>query len=741
MRNPFIAFVGAVVVTWSASASAQTTLPTPTTPRDQAAVGFTGAIYGNVDFGGQFTTVDGDAARYQRYRDLRDLPFVRNALFSRRGADWTLDLSADNVGLRDQRYLAQYRQVGRLRATFMWDETPLFVSSDTRLLYSQPQAGVFRLDDQLQSANQAGQTTIRDYTALATDFDVRSTRATGAFDLVYTASRELDFAVNVTSAERTGTLPYGAPFGFSNLIELPAPIDHRTTDARTTLEWANRRGMVSVGWDGSWFNNRVRTLIWDNPLKITDSPSYSSAYSDGKGPAQGRLALWPNNVQQYVHATGSIATGGRGRLTAYVAVGSARQNDELLPHTINAQIPVIPLERPTAEAEIRNTMLNVQYTARPARAVGVLARYRYADVDNRTPHFETLGRVRFDGVYDNAEASPEPEPYSVKRKTFEVDGTFNVLPYTAVKVGYTNAITDRTFRVFEENVEDVFRVSVDTTGNRYFNVRGLFEDSRRHGDRYDDHLLAEFGEQPGMRHYDVAERDRQRLTLIGSVTLIDILGFNASVGVGRDEYPTSEFGLQAYDTNQYSIGMDIVPNDEIGFNVSYAWEDYASLTKSRTALPPPSPQFDDPTRNWFMDYDGKVKNFDAVLDIAEVVPKTEMRFSVNWSDLNDTYLYVLPAGSTVTPQPVQLAPVLNEIFTGIVDVTYKLSARLRLGAAYWYEDYDVQDFALGSQIISDIALPSVQPGATPVPATTLLMGYMYRPYTANTGMVRLTYLW
>ena len=30
------------------------------------------AIFGQIDFGGRITSIDGDEARYQRYRDLRD---------------------------------------------------------------------------------------------------------------------------------------------------------------------------------------------------------------------------------------------------------------------------------------------------------------------------------------------------------------------------------------------------------------------------------------------------------------------------------------------------------------------------------------------------------------------------------------------------------------------------------------------------------------------------------------------
>lgn len=737
MRSRILAFAGALVLL-SAPAFAQATLPAPTDAREQAAASFSGKAYGNIEFGAQFSEITGDAARFQRYRDLRDGPLAGNLLFNRRGAEWTLKASATKMGYRDQRFTGEYRLVGKVKALFDWNQIPLYISADTRSFYTEASSGVFQLPDAMQTSNQAGTTTIRDFASTATPVDLLNKRRTGTFDFVYTASRNLDLKVNVTSVGRKGTMQYGAPFGFSNLIELPVPLDQRTNDAKALLEWANQKGLVSIGWDGSWFNNHIETLIWDNPLRITDAPSYSSAYSDGKSSSQGRMALWPDNTLQYVHSTASVVTPGRGRLTGYVAIGDSKQNATLLPHTINAAIPVVPLERPTAEAEIRNTMLNVQYSVRPVRDFAVVARYRYADVDNRTPHFETFGRVRFDGVLDDAATAPEPEFYSVKRKNFDVDGTLNVIPYTAVRIGYSNAITDRTLRVVEANEENTFRVSVDTMGNRWVTVRALFEDARRNGTRVHEALLEEFGEQPGMRHYDVADRDRQRVTFLFTANPVEYLGFNASAGVGREDYAESEFGLQSFDTDQYSVGMDVVPNDRVGVSLVYAWENYASLTKSRNASP--GVQFTDPTRDWFMDYNGKVKNFDATFDMLEFAPKTDARFGINWSDVSDTYLYVLTRNTTL-PAPSQLPPVLNELFRGTAELTYKLTPKVKIGGVYWYENYKTDDFALGEDIISDIALPTIQPGATPVAPTTVLLGYMYRPFRAHTGMLTLTYLW
>ena len=52
------------------------------------------------------------------------------------------------------------------------------------------------------------------------------------------------------------------------------------------------------------------------------------------------------------------------------------------------------------------------------------------------------------------------------------------------------------------------------------------------------------------------------------------------------------------------------------------------------------------------------------------------------------------------------------------------------GFAHWYDKYSVDDFALGQETLSSLAQPSF-----------LMLGYLYRPYTAHTVIARLTYIW
>ncbi len=713
----------------SAGAQDPPSMAAPTDPVSVARSEMTGKLYGSVEIGGRVTSVDGDEARFQRYRDLRGGVYGTNLLAGRRSAEWSFEAQAWNVGYRDQRYQLDVQRPGRLTASFMWDQIPLFISRDTRTLYTQTAPGVFRIEDAIQQDIQAGRATLRTVEDQAVRFDLRTERKTGAANVVFNIDRNTDIAVKLSNTTREGAIPFGGTFGFSNAVEIPVPVDTRTTDVQTALEWANDSGMVRIGWDGSSFDNNIESVTWDNPLRF--GPDISGT------PSQGRMALWPGNTLTYLHGTAAISLPGRSRLTGYAALGQGRSNEDLLPMTINTAIAPVALSRPTAEAKHQMTIAQLTLAARPARLLSINAKYRYADVDAQTPIFtRESGSVSYDGSF-RAAAGPS-EYHSVKRVTFDADAALQVHPTTSIKAGFSHLAADYTHRLWETTTENVFRVSADTTGNAVVSLRALYENRKREGEHFEAEALAEVGELADMRHYDVANRNRQRLTLIGNVMPGGIFGLTASAGIGRDEYPDSGAGLQSYDSDQYSAGFTVVPDDRYNLTASYGWERYTSLQRSRGANNAADQA--NPLRNWTTDYTGKVNFLEAALDIDRAIEKTMIRLSADWNRSNDTYLYGLVTGSPLAV-PEQLPAVKNELLRGEIDVTYELARNVRFGVAYWYDDYKVQDFALGPTTLSGLALPVIQEGQPVVATTALLLGYLYRPYTAHAGFVKLTYLW
>ncbi len=691
----------AVLVTGTIRVAAQDA-PQAGTPQDRS-----------FDAGGRLFSVAGNEAYAQRYRDLRGGPFLENFLYNRNGDDWLFTANATHVGYRDQQYEARFNRFGKMKAWFEWNQIPLFYSVETATPYTVESAGVLRIDDAAQQ--QAALTAVA---ARAGRFDLRQRRDIGRLGMSATPTRNLDLSVNVSATMREGQMPWAGTFGFNNAVELPVPIDHRTTDLNAAAEWGNDRGSLRLQYDGSWFNNSVQTLVWDNPLRITDSPTLGSA--------QGRMALWPDNTLNAIGLTGTARLPARSRVTGYVSVGEWTQNEPLLPFTINSAIAPIPLDRPTARTEAEVTGAYFTFTSRPADRLWLSARFRRYDFDNQTPEFHVTSSVAYDQTLQ-ASLLGGTEAFGYIRNWLDADASYELTRFTAVRVGYGLEDVERTFRLFEDTTEHVVRASIDSTGNNYVTVRGVYEHGSRAGTGLDEEVLDDIGEQVSPRQFDISDRTRDRFSAIVQATPIAQLGINGTIGLGKDNRPDAYFGLQEAQGRFYTLGVDVVPRDAVSAGVTWGFEKYTSLQRSRQANP--GVQFDDPTRDWSTDAAERVHYVNANADVLRVIPRTDVAFAYDFNRSRSRYLYLLPPSTTlVTPQ--QLPAVVNELQRATVDVKYYLATHVAVGIAYWFDKYTVDDFAHGRDTITRIDMPS-----------TLLLGNVWLPYTAHTVWARLSYFW
>ena len=152
-------------------------------------------------------------------------------------------------------------------------------------------------------------------------------------------------------------------------------------------------------------------------------------------------------------------------------------------------------------------------------------------------------------------------------------------------------------------------------------------------------------------------------------------------------------------------------------------------------------QFTDQSRDWATDATDRVHSFLVAMDLTRLAERVDLRVSYDFNRARALYEYTtgpvadrtLPEEVIVPgtlPAPTALPPTLSRLHRAATDLTYWASSRLGIGVSYWYEEYDVEDFTLGVE-----ATPNLLRG------NTLLLGYLYRPYTANTVWGRLIYRW
>ena len=669
------------------------------------------------ELGGRLSSVSGDPARFQRYADMRDGILFTNIRFAQEesSGNWQLRLAADNVGWRDQRFSADYERPGQFVLAGRWDQIPQFYSVDTSTPYTSS-GGDLVLDDATQGRIQAVQANLSAYLPLATRFDLRERRDVGNVSFTATPTPQLDVKASFTSNRHVGELPWGASFGFSNDVEVALPYDSRASDLSLGAEWTNGRNMLRVGYDGSWFENLDPVLVWDSPLRLTDASG---------APGRGRMTLWPSNSAQTVSAGGYTKLARKTQLTGFVSLGFWNNDEPLQPFTINAALPQIALPRSTTEAQANVFSTNLNLVSRPATDWRFSARLRRYDYTNETPQAAITQFVSYDSSVSTSHTGG-PHLYAHDRTTLEADATWSGLPPLAVTAGYTRNNGGYDHRIFESTGEDVFRLTADAVGSQWVTFRAQYEVADRSGSGLDEASLVQIGEQPAMRHYDIADRTRNRFTGQVDVVPNDVWVFSASAGVGKDEYDDSYFGLQESTFRQFSLAADFQTANGLGAGVSYNFERYSGFQQSRSAS---TGQENDPLRDWTADSRERVHYFSIYATPPRIGANTEARLSYDYSHAEGSYLYAVTPGGPL-PQPSQLPNVFNKLQQLHVDVRHRLSNRLAATVSYLYEPFRVYDFAFDRTVINSIVQPS-----------SLVLGYVYRPYTAHSAVVGLKYFW
>lgn len=634
---------------------------------------------GSLDLGFRGGSTDGDEARFERYRDLRQgvTSFFQ---LSRRTERYRAEATASNVGYRDQRYAAEYTD-GKVTVGGLFDSIPLNYLYDAPLVWTNEGDGRFTLPLALRQAVQGPTNAAADGTAVGVPCapglgptscnaataaqaianrsiyntiisagDIAVKREITGVKIGFIPSDAWGFNVGFESTGRTGSMPWNAAFAFNNVNQLPAPIDQRNNELKANTEWVNAKGMIRLDYWGSYFSNDIQTLTWDNPIRATDYNSGtglgfdSSAYSNGNGAAFGQAALWPGNTLNSFGLTGLLKSIPKTTINGNVQLTYMRQNESLLPWSVNSVInqPAVlaaypglrTLPRTSAEAAVNGLNALVNVSSRPTKYLTLQGRYRYNLHDNNTPHFDGRTYVTFDGAVRTITDNPLThhvegwsEYFHITRKNLDANATFRLADYGAFRVGYANEKFDREGRGFSEVNEDTLRLAYDAQLFERLSVRASLDAGRRRGDGFIlsglDYEVSVGATQPGLRYFDEADRDRTRAALILTATPVDMASVYVQVATTRDTFLADDsipagreqFGLISQDVDAVVAGVDLAPNDMVHVGASVGRDEFAALQKSRNANPPPDPSWVDPARNWTLDNNEVVTTYLAYLDV------------------------------------------------------------------------------------------------------------------------------
>ena len=295
----------------------------------------------------------------------------------------------------------------------------------------------------------------------------------------------------------------------------------------------------------------------------------------------------------------------------------------------------------------------------------------------------------------------------------------------ALGVGFTRNHSGYVHRIYSDTDEDTLTLTADAVSLPWGTIRAEAEFSDRTGSDLDEASLVQIGEQPKLRHYDVANRQRRKFT--GQLDLFpsDVWSLSFNAGVGNDDYDESYFGVQESSFRVAGVSFDVQRPDGLGAGASYNYERYAGLHRSRSASP--GAEFEDPNRDWTTDSTENVHYFSLYLTPPKMGRNTEARFVYDYSNARANYVYDIVPGGPL-PAPNQLPEAYNTLQELRAEVRHQLSKKIAASFSYAFEQFSVYDFAMDPSVIDGIVQPN-----------SLVLGYVYRPYTTNSAVVSLLY--
>jgi len=412
---------------------------------------------GSLLFGVQVLEGDRDSSKFEEYRDVPSGPWLDMLSIAREDAKSGkyLLLDTSHPGLKDARATLRLGKYGAYGLEIYWDKTPHLLSLTGRSIFQQS-GSTFTLPDAVQQNLQQIAATDIDPNQTGTQIDtaafgaiinglaqptpLRVDRETLAVSFNRDVNERVAYSASLSNERRTGNMPIGTAFSFTNQVELPMPVDYRTRDVNADVEYRAQRGVVRLGYWGSFFENENAALVWDNPISAADTSS---------APSRGRLPLAPSNRSHTLSLTGALDLGRDTRLTAALSAAQWTQDEALLPYTINSALgaPAVPYD--SADAKMRSTLAEFVLTSRPADGVSLTARYRQRKVRNRTPQVVFDVAVIGDSTLGTEEV--ETEPSSFETRNLSLDAGWDIRPKLALRVGAERETWKRTHRDVGKN--------------------------------------------------------------------------------------------------------------------------------------------------------------------------------------------------------------------------------------------------------------------------------------------------
>lgn len=662
-------------------------------------------VYSDIELGLGY--VSDDAYFFGRYNGLQTegaylVGDIDASKFSEDGRYWRV--RGTNLGLESRYLRLEGGKQGSHKFFLEWDELPNYMNNTVVT----PFLGVGTDNLTLPSGFSLGTPLSPQY-----PFALQTRRERIKAGASFVARQRWLFDIDFSHENKQGVEAIGGPIatgttqlvGRTNTSLLPEPVDQDTNLVNATLTYAGENGQADLKYHASFFDNNYASLTWQDPFNPTT--------------VSGSLALAPDNEFHQLSLTGAYMFPYRSRLTGVASIGRMTQNQKFQPYEVGGATSALPSDSLNGEVWLANAQLKL--SSRPVSRLRLNAELRYDERDNQTP-VQTFSYIILDsGSGGGAVAN---NPLSYKKGNFLLDANYRFNSISSLRGGYKYNTTERSrFDAGREDTDEntlfaKFKIKPHAT----VDIDLYGETGSREGSEFDQPGY----QNPLMRKYNLADRDRDKVGALINVMATEKFFIGARADYSKDEYTETVIGLTEASQPTVSVDLTYTPVSDLTLYGYYTWEniqssqngnDLTSGSGPGSAIPTPGP--------WQADFDDTFNTVGIGGKWADLG---------KW-DLGADFVYTKAVGhiDMLHSDPAVIEDPypdnLSEMASIKLWTDYNYSKQLVYKFGYWYEEY----------VADNWAVDGLEPYDPTVVARTLLLGNETMDYDVNVFTISAVY--
>jgi len=496
-----------------------------------------------------------------------------------------------------------------------------------------------------------------------TPVKIESDRRTVALLGRYFASPEWTVFGEFRHQEHDGTDLQGASF-LTQATQLPRPFDYVTNSFEAGAAWASQKTSFRLSYLGSWFGDNFGSTLFANPyLPIVP------------GSTQGQLGGPPDNNLQQLTAAGHVQLPWNTTVTYAASLGSLKQNVAFLPVST---LPGSGVPSPASlDGDVHLSHYALGLGSRPLPKLSLRGNAAYDGRDDKTTPL-SISYI----ATDTFPAGPSVTPrYSEDRVRLDGGADYALTHWMKIGVGGKfDQIHYGPGQVvsWTQNIESWGRATITPIEPLSFTLKG--GNGLRKASPFDSAALPP-NENPLIRAYNYAPRDRVFYSLTGVWTATATLTWSLEGSVARDDYRNSPLGLQAVHEQRGSTALTWTPSETLSAHLDGGYQRLNYLQTGSTGSNTPPWLVTDTQRYWNLGVGGSW------------VPQERWTLSLD-------YLLAPAYDNTDTTVGAAAPQAFPENWTKVqiarLDVAYRWTSALQVHFRYTHETYNSSDWALDS---------------------------------------------